>query len=124
LIYDYVILGSRKYRDKANIVGQQIIEKGFKVKLINEAAPRIKSDGVAILKKLKTKYQREHFEAIRFCRKGVILCNFEGYIGLNTKAELIYANAYNIPIFSIEEVESDEEEIIILNIQKIDLSKC
>ena len=45
------------------------------------------------------------------------------YIGLNTKAELIFANAYNIPIFAIENVESTEEEIRILNIQLLNLSK-
>jgi hypothetical protein len=94
-----------------------MISKGFDVKLINESAPRIETDGLEILRELKTQYQRQHFEAIRWCKKGVILCNFNGYIGLNTKAELILANAYNVPIFAIEPVNSHEEEIQILNIE-------
>jgi hypothetical protein len=117
MIYDYVILGSRRFRDKANEIGQQMIDRGFDVKLINESAPRIETDGLEILRKLKTQYQRQHFEAIRRCKKGVILCNFNGYIGLNTKAELIFANAYNVAIFAIEPVNSQEEEIQILNIK-------
>ena len=122
MVYDYVILGSRRYRDKANEIGKRIINIGFCVKLINESAPRIESDGIDILKELKTKYQKQHFDAIRQCKHGVILCNFDGYIGLNTKAELIYANAYNIPIFAVEPVKSQEEEIRILNIQQFNLS--
>jgi len=122
MIYDYVILGSRRYRDRANEIGQQIITKGFDVKLINESAPRIETDGVDVLRKLKTQYQNQHFEAIRWCKRGVILCNFDGYIGLNTKAELIFANAYDIPIFSVEAVNSQEEEIRILNVERINLS--
>jgi hypothetical protein len=90
--------------------------------LINESAPRIETDGVDVLRELKTKYQKQHFEAIRTCKQGV-LCNFNNYIGLNTKAELIFANAYNIPIFAIEPVESKEEEIRILNIQLLKLSE-
>lgn len=121
LVFDFVILGSRKYRIKANNIGNQIAKKGFNVKLINKSAPRIEKEGIDVLRRLKTKYQREHFEAIRWCKKGVILCNFEGYIGLNTKAELIFANAYDVPIFSVEPVKSDKEEIIILNIQKLNL---
>ena len=123
MIYDYVILGSRKYRDKANEIGQLIKAKGFHVKFINEAAPRIETDGIDVLRKLKTQYQRQHFEAIRNCKHGVILCNFDGYIGLNTKAELIIANAYEKPIFSFAAVESQEEEIRILNIQRLNLSE-
>jgi hypothetical protein len=123
MIYDYVILGSRRFRDKANEIGQKIRLKGFKVKLINESAPRIETNGIEILRKLKTQYQKQHFEAIKRCKKGVILCNFNGYIGLNTKAELILANAYNIPIFAIEPVKSQEEEIRILNIQLFNLSE-
>jgi len=123
MIYDYVILGSRRYRDKANEIGQRIMDNGFDVKLISESAPRIETDGMDVLRKLKTQYQKQHFEAIRWCNRGVILCNFEGYIGLNTKAELIFANAYDKPIFSIEAVSSQEEEIRILNIQKLNLSK-
>ena len=122
MIYDYVILGSRRFRDKANEIGQQIKSKGFNVKFISEAAPRIESEGVDVLRKLKTQYQKQHFEAIRWCKHGVILCNFNGYIGLNTKAELIFANAYDVPIFSIERVNSQEEEIRIMNIQKLDSS--
>ncbi|MBT8171313.1 hypothetical protein KJN74_00380 [Candidatus Bathyarchaeota archaeon] len=121
MVFDFVILGSRRFRNKANNIGNQITKKGFDVKLINESAPRIENEGVDVLRKLKTKYQREHFEAIRWCKKGVVLCNFEGYIGLNTKAELIFANAYDIPIFALEPVNSDKEEIIILNIQKLNL---
>lgn len=123
MTYDYVILGSRKFRDKANEIGQRIISYGFDVKLINESAPRIETDGIQVLRELKTKYQKQHFEAIRRCKYGVILCNFNGYIGLNTKAELIFANAYNIPIFAIESVKSKEEELRILNIQLLDLTK-
>ena len=123
MIYDYVILGSRRYRDRANEVGQLIKDKGFDVKLISEAAPRIETDGVDVLRKLKTQYQKQHIEAIRCCKRGVILCNFNGYFGLNTKAELIIANAYGKPIFSIETVESQEEEIRILNIQRLNLSE-
>ena len=123
MIYDYVILGSRRFREEANRIGQQIIDKGFKVKLINESAPRIETDGVNILRKLKTKYQKQHFEAIRYCKRGVILCNFKGYIGLNTKAELIYANAFNKQVLSIQNVNSQEEELAILNIQKLDFSR-
>ena len=85
------------------------------------ATNAIESDGIEILKELKTKYQKQHFDAIRQCKHGVILCNFDGYIGLNTKAELIYANAYNIPIFAVEPVKSQEEEIRILNIQQFNL---
>ena len=123
MIYDYVILGSRRFREKANMIGKQIIDKGFNVKLINESAPRIETEGLAVLRKLKTKYQKQHFEAIRECKRGVILCNFNGYIGLNTKAELIFANAYGIPVLSIEKVNSQEEEIIIMNIQRLDFSR-
>ncbi len=123
VIYDYVILGSRRFRDKANEIGQRIISNGFDVKLINESAPRIETDGIDVLRELKTKYQKQHFEAIRTCKQGVILCNFNNYIGLNTKAELIFANAYDIPIFAIEPVESQEEEIRILNIQLLKLSE-
>ena len=121
--FDFVILGSRRFRNSANNIGKKIEKKGYKVKLINEAAPRIEEDGIDILRKMKTQYQREHFEAIRGCKKGVILCNFEGYIGLNTKAELIFANAYEIPIFSVEQVNSRIEELVIMNIKKLDLSK-
>jgi hypothetical protein len=123
MIYDYVILGSRKYRDRANEIGQQIISKGFNVKLINESAPRIETNGVHVLRKLKTQYQKQHFEAIRWCKSGVILCNFDCYLGLNTKAELIFANAYDKPIYAIEDVKSEEEEIRILNIERLYLSK-
>lgn len=123
MIYDFVILGSRRFRDKANDIGKRIISRGFDVKLINESAPRIETDGVEILRELKTKYQKQHFEAIRKCNLGVLLCNFNGYIGLNTKAELIFANAYNKPIFSVEPVKSQEEEIQILKIQLIDFAK-
>jgi len=123
MIYDYVILGSRRFREKANMIGKQIMDKGFNVKLINESAPRIETEGVAVLRKLKTQYQKQHFEAIRECKRGVILCNFNGYFGLNTKAELIFANAYDIPVLSIEKVNSQEEEIIIMNIQSLDFSR-
>ena len=122
MIYDYVIVGSRKFRKQANKIGQQIMEKGFQVKLISEPAPRIEVDGIDILRKLKTKYQRQHFEAIRCCKRGIIVCNFNGYIGLNTKAEMIFAHAYDIPIFSIENVKSEEEEFEIMNIQRINLT--
>lgn len=122
MIYDYVIVGSRKFSTEANRIGQKIIEKGFQVKLISEPAPRIETDGVDVLRKMKTKYQKQHFEAIRFCRRGVILCNFNGYVGLNTKAEMIFAHAYDIPIFSIENVQSYEEELEIMNIQRFNLS--
>ena len=121
--FDFVILGSRRFRNVANNIGKQIEKKGYKVKFINESAPRIEEDGIAILRKIKTQYQKEHFEAIRGCKKGVILCNFEGYIGLNTKAELIFANAYEIPIFSVEQVNSSTEELIIMDIKKLDLLK-
>lgn len=123
MVYDYVILGSRRFRDRANDIGQRLIYSGFDVKLINESAPRIETDGIEILRVLKTKYQKQHFEAIRQCTRGVILCNFDGYIGLNTKAELIFANAYGIPIFAVEAVKSQEEEIRILNIQPLNLSR-
>ena len=122
LVFDFVILGSRRFKDRANEIGKKIIEKGYRVKLINEAAPRIKSQGIAVVKNLKTQYQREHFDAIRQCKNGVVLCNFGGYIGLNTKAELIFANAFEKPIFSIESVNSKEEELIIMNIKKFDLN--
>ena len=122
MIYDYVIVGSRKFMKEANEIGEQIVEKGFQVKLINEPAPRIETDGVDVLRKLKTVYQNQHFEAIRWCKHGVILCNFDGYIGLNTKAELIFANAYDVPIFSVEAVNSQEEEIRILNIERFNLA--
>ena len=121
MIYDYVIIGSRKFKKEANKIGKQIMKKGFKVKLISEPAPRIDTDGVDLLRRSKTKYQKQHFEAIKSCKRGVVLCNFEGYIGLNTKAELIFANAYDIPILSIEAVDSDEEELIIMNIQKLNI---
>lgn len=122
MIYDYVIVGSRKFRKEANRIGQQIIEKGFQVKLISELAPRIEADGVDVLRELKTKYQRQHFEAIRCCKRGIVICNFNGYIGLNTKAEMVFAHAYGIPIFSIENVNSDEEELKIMNIQRLNLT--
>jgi len=121
MIYDYVIVGSRRFRKEANKIGQQIMEKGFQVKLISEPAPRIETDGVDILKVSKTKYQKQHFEAIRCCKRGVVLCNFNGYIGLNTKAEMIFAHAYGVPILSIENVNSDEEELKIMNIQRLNL---
>jgi len=123
MIYDYVIVGSRKFREEANKIGQQIMEKGFKVKLISEPAPRIETDGADVLRKFKTQYQRQHFRAIRCCKRGIVLCNFNGYIGLNTKAEMIFAHAYNIPIFSLEDVNSDEEELEIMNIQRLNLTK-
>jgi hypothetical protein len=123
MVYDYVILGSRRFREEANKIGQQIMEKGFNVKLISESAPRIETNGVAVLRKLKTQYQKQHFEAIRWCKRGVILCNFKGYIGLNTKAELIYAHAFNKQLISIENVNSQEEELAIMNIQKLDFSR-
>jgi hypothetical protein len=122
MIYDYVIVGSRKFRKEANRIGQQIIEKGFQVKLISEPAPRIEADGMDALRELKTKYQRQHFEAVRCCKRGIVICNFNGYIGLNTKAEMIFAHAYGIPIFSIENVNSDEEELKIMNIQRLNLT--
>ena len=121
MLYDYVIVSSRRFKTAANKIGRQIIEKGFQVKLISEPAPRIETHGLDILKKLKIKYQKQHFEAIRRCKRGVILCNFDGYIGLNTKAELIFANAYGIPILSIEPVKSDQEELIIMNIKILNL---
>lgn len=121
MIYDYVIVGSRRFRKEANKIGQQIMEKGFQVKLISEPAPRIETDGVDILKESKTKYQKQHFEAIRCCKRGVVLCNFNGYIGLNTKAEMIFAHAYGVPLLSIENVDSDEEELIIMNIKILNL---
>jgi len=121
MIYDYVIVGSRRFRKEANKIGQQIMEKGFQVKLISEPAPRIETDGVDVLKESKTKYQKQHFEAIRCCKRGVVLCNFNGYIGLNTKAEMIFAHAYGVPILSIENVNSDEEELKIMNIQRLNL---
>lgn len=121
MLYDYVIVGSRRFKTEANKIGRQIMEKGFKVKLISEPAPRIETDGLNILKKLKIKYQRQHFEAIRSCKRGVVLCNFDGYIGLNTKAELIFANAYGIPILSIEDVKSDKEELVIMDIKILNL---
>ena len=122
MIYDYVIVGSRKFSTEANRIGQKIIEKGFQVKLISEPAPRIETNGVDVLRKIKTQYQKQHFEAIRCCKRGIILCNFNGYVGLNTKAEMIFAHAYGIPIFSIENVKSDEEELEIMNIQKLNLT--
>jgi hypothetical protein len=121
LIYDYVIVGSRKFRKRANKIGQKIKENGFQVKLISKPAPRIEVDGVDVLKKFKTKYQRQHFEAIRCCKRGIIICNFNDYIGLNTKAEMIFAHAYGIPIFSVENVISDEEELEIMNIKRLNL---
>lgn len=121
MVYDYVIVGSRRFRKEANKIGQQIMEKGFQVKLISEPAPRIETDGVDVLKESKTKYQKQHFEAIRCCKRGVVLCNFNGYIGLNTKAEMIFAHAYGVPILSIENVNSDEEELKIMNIQRLNL---
>ena len=123
MIYDYVIVGSRKFWKEANKIGQKIMEKGFQVKLISEAAPRIEADGVDVLRKSKTKYQKQHFEAIRCCKRGIVICNFNGYIGLNTKAEMIFANAYDIPIFSIENVNSEEEELEIMNIRRLNLTK-
>ncbi|TRO42900.1 hypothetical protein E2P30_03085 [Candidatus Bathyarchaeota archaeon] len=120
MIYDYVILGSRRFKEKANKIGNNLINQGFAVKLIGGSVPRIETDGKEVLKKFKTQYQKEHFEAIRLCKKGVILCNFNGYIGLNTKAELILANAYNVPIFAIEPLNSQEEEIQILNVHFFD----
>lgn len=123
MIYDYVIVGSRKFKEEANKIGQKIMEKSFKVKLISEPAPRIETDGVDVLRRLKTKYQRQHFEAIRRCKRGIVLCNFNGYIGLNTKAEMIFAHAYGIPIFSLEDVNSDEEELEIMNIQRLNLTE-
>lgn len=121
MIYDYVIVGSRRFRKEANKIGQQIMEKGCQVKLISEPAPRIETDGVDVLKESKTKYQKQHFEAIRCCKRGVVLCNFNGYIGLNSKAEMIFAHAYGVPILSIENVNSDEEELKIMNIQRLNL---
>ena len=53
IVYDYVIVGSRRFSKEANLVGQQIIKKGFKVKLISEPAPRIETDGVDVVRKLK-----------------------------------------------------------------------
>ena len=123
MVYDYVILGSRRFRDKATDIGQRLIYSNFDVKLINESAPRVETHGIDVLREIKTKYQKQHFDAIRRCRRGVILCNFDGYIGLNTKAELIFANAYGIPILAVEPVKSQEEEIRILNIQPLNLSK-
>ena len=122
MIYDYVIIGSRKFKKEANKIGKQIMKKGFKVKLISEPAPRIDTEGVDLLRRLKTKYQRQHFEAIRCCKRGIVICNFNGHIGLNTKAEMIFAHAYGIPIFSIENVNSDEEELKIMNIQRLNLT--
>jgi len=122
MIYDYVIVGSRKFREEANKIGQQIMEKGFQVKLISEPAPRIETDGVDALRESKTKYQKQHFEAIRCCKRGIILCNFNGYIGLNTKAEMIFAHAYSVPILSIENVNCDEEELEIMKIQRLNLT--
>ena len=121
MIYDYVIVGSRRFRKESNKIGQQIMEKGFQVKLISEPAPRIETDGVDVLKESKTKYQKQHFEAIKCCKRGVVICNFNGYIGLNTKAEMIFAHAYGVPILSIENVNSDEEELKIMNIQRLNL---
>ena len=122
MIYDYVMVGSRKFRKRANKIGQKIMKKGFQVKLISEPAPRIDVDGVDVLRKLKTKYQREHFEAIRYCKRGIIVCNFNGYVGLNTKAEMIFSHAYDVPIFSVENVNSDEEELEIMQIRRLNLT--
>lgn len=120
-LYDYVIVGSRRFKTEANNIGKQIMEKGYQVKLISEQTPRIETDGLNVLKKSKIKYQKQHFEAIRNCKRGVVLCNFDGYIGLNTIAELIFANAYEIPILSIEAVNSDQEELVIMDIERLNL---
>jgi hypothetical protein len=120
VIYDYVILGSRRFSKEANEIGREIRQKGFSVKLISDPAPRIETEGLEAVKRFKTAYQKQHFEAIRNCRLGVILCNFNGYVGLNTKAELIFAHAYDVPIFAVEHVNSKEEELKIMNIQKLD----
>jgi len=120
VIYDYVILGSRRFSKEANKIGQQIMQKGFSVKLISDPAPRIETEGLETVKRFKTAYQKQHFEAIRNCRLGVILCNFKRYVGLNTKAELIFAHAYGVPIFAVEPVNSNEEELEIMNIHKLD----
>lgn len=119
-IYDYVVLGSRRFSKEANKVGRQVMQKGFSVKLISDPAPRIETDGLETVKRFKTAYQKKHFEAIRNCRRGVILCNFNGYVGLNTKAELIFAHAYGVPIFAVDPVTSKEEELKIMNIRKLD----
>jgi hypothetical protein len=120
VIYDYVVLGSRRFLKEANEIGRQVMEKGFSVKLISDPAPRIEAEGLEVVKRFKTAYQRQHFEAIRNCKLGVILCNFNGYVGLNTKAELIFAHAYDVPIFAVEPVNSNEEELKIMNIHKLD----
>lgn len=120
MIYDYVVLGSRRFLKEANEIGRQVMEKGFSVKLISDPAPRIEAEGLEVVKRFKTAYQRQHFEAIRNCKLGVILCNFNGYVGLNTKAELIFAHAYDVPIFAVEPVNSNEEELKIMNIHKLD----
>jgi hypothetical protein len=120
VIYDYVILGSRRFSKEANEIGQQIMQKGFSVKLISDPAPRIETEGLETVKRFKTAYQKQHFEAIKNCRLGVILCNFNRYVGLNTKAELIFAHAYDVPIFAVEPVNSNEEELKIMNIHKLD----
>jgi hypothetical protein len=120
MVYDYVVLGSRRFLEEANEIGRQIMEKGFSVKLISDPAPRIESEGLEVVKKFKTAYQKQHFEAIKNCKRGVILCNFNGYVGLNTKAELIFAHAYGVPIFAVEPVNSNEEELKIMDIRKLD----
>jgi len=120
VIYDYVVLGSRRFLEEANEIGRQVMEKGFSVKLISDPAPRIEAEGLEIVRRFKTAYQRQHFEAIRNCKLGVILCNLNGYVGLNTKAELIFAHAYGVPIFAVEPVNSNEEELKIMNIHKLD----
>jgi len=120
MVYDYVVLGSRRFLEEANEIGRQIMEKGFSVKLISDPAPRIESEGLEVVKKFKTAYQKQHFEAIKNCKRGVILCNFNGYIGLNTKAELIFGHAYGVPIFAVEPVNCNEEELKIMDIRKLD----
>ena len=120
MIYDYVILSSRRFSKEANEIGRQIMQKGFTVKLIGDPAPRIETEGLEAVKRFKTAYQKQHFEVIRNCRLGVILCNFNRYVGLNTKAELIFSHAYGVPIFAVEPVNSNEEELKIMNIHKLD----
>jgi hypothetical protein len=120
MVYDYVVLGSRRFLKEANEIGRRIMEKGFSVKLISDPAPRIETEGLEVVRRFKTAYQKRHFEAIRKCKLGVILCNFNEYVGLNTKAELIFAHAYCVPIFAVEPVNSNEEELKIMNIRKLD----
>lgn len=78
-------------------------------------------------KNLKAKNMSNHFEEIENC-DAIFVCNFNGYIGMNTFAEIMFAWYHGCYIFLLEEYDEKAafaeelytiEPIVIDNVNKI-----